>query len=247
MKRTYASDAMYGNNSSKRFKSSKTAKPWRRARKVPPPTRSAIQKAISAARETKVCYQRLSEASLNTIGSSGVFPYSLPVPVQGATSTERIGNRINPIRLEYRYVIHNNSAQTVYIRVLLLRVRQGNAVLDSTIQNELFDGTGGLDVAMAGNLTDLIAPINTAEYVPMHDEIVTLGYDAAGYSSPNSRVHHGRIIGKPLSTMVFEDKDSHHPTNDRYVALLIARRADSDEASGETFEFSYDARMYYKD
>jgi len=195
-------------------------KTYRKKPRVPKYTKSAIQRAILASRETKAVHARLNESNLSTVGSSGFFPYAFPVPAVGAQSNQRVGTKISPIKLSLNWLIHNNSSTTLYVRMLVLRVRQGYMLPNAGIKDNLFEaaGSGVQDITLQGNLTDLIMAIDPSEFQIMYDQVHTFGQDTSGNAYPN-----------------------------RYVTCLLARRADGDENLGEAFEFSYDMRMYYKD
>jgi len=231
-----------------------SSRPVKRTRKnhkkkapVAAPTRSAIQKAIAASRETKTCYASGIEQSLNTVGSYGFKAYSWAVPANGTDSTDRIGNKINPTRLQLRLICHNNMPVTLYQRLLVLRVKQGNAIADANIADELFDNWNGQDKSVQGVLSDLVSPINGEEYVVMHDEVVEMGYTTANMATASSRAYSRVLSFTPLKNMTFDDKDGHQPTTNRYVFCVITKRADADESTGESIELTYDVRMEFKD
>lgn len=243
--RTYSQtqDYSYAATNPKRQKTAIPAK----KRSVPKVTRTAIQRAIAASRETKEVVYRGLEAGLLTVSPNSLYPYSFPVPSVGTSSVGRIGNHINPTGLEMKYLIHNNSNQTIYARVLCLRVKQGYLLQDTAIDDALFEGTGGTDVGCYGDLRDVNATVDRGEYVVMYDRVHVLGYDVAGYSSPNPRVAIGKAKLKPLKNMHFEDITALQPVTDRYVMLVIPRRVDADESLGEGLELSWDLSMQYKD
>jgi len=229
--------------SNKRFKTTTQTK----KRAVSKPTKSAIRALISASRETKEVINRGVEFLLSTVSGEDIYITNFPVPQTGNGSHNRVGREISPIKLSMKYLLHNNSSQTLYVRAMVLRVRQGYALANGDLDNRLFEGTGGQDVRPAGDIKDMISTPDRQEFVVMYDRIHTLGYDAAGYSSPNPRVAIGIKDFVPLKSMHFEDNDFDQPITDRYILVMIPRRSDNDESLGEALEFTSDLTMLYKD
>lgn len=207
-------------------------------------TNAAIRKAVQAARETKKVYERNQELSLTTVGGGGFYRYDYPIPQQGPDSHERIGTKINPTHLEVKYLINNNDTKWLYVRLLVVRIKQGN--LGPTMAS-FFDGTAGADVGLTGTTHDIICPINHEELQVMNDQVITVApgqnYNGGGFAP----VKFGTIKSKPLKNMVFSDSGGSNSVNHRYSLFVIGRRSDNDESLGETFEFSYDMTMLYKD
>jgi len=214
---------------------------------VSKPTKSAIRALISAARETKEVINRDTEFQLATVSPNDIYVSNFPVPQSGSGSHQRVGREISPVKLRMRYLMHNNSSQTIYVRALVLRVKQGYALANEDIDNRLFEGLAGTDVRPAGTVLDMLSQVDRQEFTVMYDRIHTLGYDAAGYSSPNPRVVVAKQDFKPLKNMHFEDNDFDQPIADRYILVTIPRRSDNDESIGETLEFTYDLTMLFKD
>lgn len=217
----------------------------KRVKPSPGVSKAAVRKAIAAARETKHVFTELSEANLSTVSASIPYTYFFPVPGIGPSSNERIGNKINPTSLSLKVLLHNNSSQTVHARLLVMKLKHSLTVTE--IQNEIFEGIAGQDVTVDGSLQDLIKRPNREAFVIMHDEIITLGYDAAGYSSPFSRAAVRSLRFKPNMTQIYHDEDLARPVTNDYVFCLLPKRSDADESLGETIEFSWNAEMWYKD
>lgn len=227
--------------------------PSKMARTIPKPsaalrsyTNAAIRKAVQAARETKKCSSRNQEVSLTTIGGGGYYIYDFPVPDIGASSEDRIGCKITPTKMQFKWLFNNNSTKDVFMRVCVLRSKQGRAYSNSDLMSKVFDGTGGYDGTVTGTVHDLIATINEEELQVVRDFNVQIG-PSQNYNVAHAPVKMGVVNFKPSSQMVFTDDSSQSSVNHRYIVLLIPRRADNDESTGETVEFSYDMSMWFKD
>lgn len=216
------------------------------------PTRTAIQRAISAARETKECHVNLTEVLLSTIGGNagaGAYIFTCPVPNPGTTVVGRIGNRINPISLNIKMMFHNNSGTLINARVVVMRVKQGNAITNTGVASGIFNSaTGGQDLTIQGDLSDLIRTIDSSQNAVMYDQVIPLGYIAVGYASAQPKIAIRSIKLKPLTSMVFEDGEAvTDPALNRYVLMVIPRNANGDEDTGSSLEFTYFMEMKFKD
>ena len=227
MKRTVTLDAP-----TKSFKSSAN----KRAKPSPPVSAATIRKAIAAARETKHVFTELTEANLSTVSASIPYTYFFPVPAVGPSSNERIGNKINPTSISLKCLLHNNGSKVVHARLLVLKLK--HSLTTTEIQNELFEGINGQDVTVDATLQDLIKRPNREAFVVLHDEIITLGYEAAGYSTPHSRAAVRSLRFKPNANQIYHDEDLARPVINDYVFALLPKKTDADESLGETIEFS---------
>jgi len=233
-------------NYGKVYKRQKKSKIYRMP-SVPAATRRAITSAVARARETKYAFAGVQEANLTTVTPATPFLYNFPDVRQGTQSYERVGNKIEPTKLEASFIMHNNSSVTVYARVMVFRLK-GSFVSNAILQNEFFEGVLGQDQPISNNLSDLIRKHDKETIDMMYDEVIPLGYEAAGYSTPNARMAHRKLSFKPrVKNMVYQDTDQTQPVKDNYWLGVIFRRADDDENIGETIEFTNELGMYYKD
>lgn len=227
--------------------------PSKMSRTVPKPsagirsyTNAAIRKAVQAARETKKVHERNQEISLSTIGGGGYYIYDFPTPQLGASSEDRIGCKISPTRISLKWLLNNNSTKDVFCRILVLRSKQGRAYANADLMNKVFDGTGGYDGTVTGTVHDLIAPINEEELQVVRDFNVHVG-PGQNNNTAVSTVKLGSVVFKPSAQMTFTDDGAVDSVNNRYILVLMPRRGDNDESTGETIEFSYDMTMLFKD
>jgi len=225
------------------------AKTYRKARpnaKMSSAMVQQVKRLVNQTRETKYLTQWNIEQSINT---NWATPYVLPItlsPSQGSQSNQRVGNKISPVGFKFSAVLHNNSSQTVMVRLLIMQIMDGKTS-DSNVCNTLFEGAGGQDVTPTPTMISLIRKVNREEFIVLKDDIIALGYDAAGYSSPNPRVVAYKHYAKLSGEQTFHDINDELPENDRIVVVLLPVRADGDESLGESVEISYTSDFYYKD
>lgn len=237
MKRTVTID----NGPSKRFKTSKNAKATRRSL-VPQATRSAIQRAISAARETKMVTVNVSEQAISSLTPSFTM-YRYPVPNAGSSVHERVGNKISPVGLKLTFLLHNNNGSyEQYVRLLLIAIPDGQ-IADTNVTGAPFESNGN-DATPSGYLHDLIRKTNREEFKVLKDWVVPLGTTTGG-----QRIFHDKHYIKLGHTpdMVFMDSQPREPQNTRYALLVLNRESDADESVGSSIELSFAMDFYYKD
>lgn len=239
-KRAYSQD---GPKTYKRQKKS----PMYRTPGVPVATRKAIRNAVGRARETKYNFRTIQEANLSTLALGEPFLYFWPEVRVGNRSYERVGNSIEPVKLDCNFILHNNSSQTVYVRAMVFRYKK-TFVDAATLTNQFYEGILGQDQPAQGNIADIIRRPDKDAIDMMYDEVITLGYEAAGYASPNPRMCCRKMSFKPrVKRMIYQDADQDTPIKDQYFLAFAMARADNDENTGETVEMSNDLGMFYKD
>lgn len=184
----------------------------------------------------------LSEANLSTLSANGAYVYRWPVPPVGASSNERIGNKIKMTGLSAKYLIYNPSSVTIWVRMLVLRVKEGRQLTDTEIVNELYDGGSAQDVGPAGTLPDLIKRINKERFTVLQDKIETIDISNGG-----QKVAVGTYWRRFNTDMIFADEILDEAVNQRYVMVVVPLEADGDESLGSNFELTHTLSMYYKD
>lgn len=243
MKRSYSSN--YASN--KRFKSQKVPVYQKRAsRSVPTATRTAMQRAIASARETKMSSFASSEVGLTTLVTTNQV-YNWNYPASGSDSNQRVGNKVSPTGASLRMVLRNNSSQTILCRVIVFKVLAGTSKSNQEVWDNLLEQSDGTDGPPSATLGNFIRKVNRESFKVLKDDVLTLGYETAGYSSPNPRAVIYKNYFKLSGTDVFHDKGFEPPVNNRLCWAVLPLRADGDESTGESLEMSFACDYYYKD
>jgi len=182
------------------------------------------------------------ELQLSTLSGSGAYVYRWPIPPVGASSNERIGNKIKTTGLSMKYLLYNPSGVACWVRVLVLKVKEGRQLSDTEIVQELFDGGSAQDVGPAGTLPDLIKRINRERFTVMADKI-----ELVDVSNGGQKVATGTFWRKLNTDMIFADEIQDEAVNQRHVVVFVPLEADGDESLGSTIELTHTMSMYYKD
>jgi len=205
-----------------------------------------VTKAINRSRETKMTTSYSNEVAGTTLTAPGVYFMTFNQPAVGAANWQRVGNQIQPVKTSLRIAFWNSSVNTIYMRMLVLKVHDGQ-MTNNEVAATLFESFAGTDVAGTGITSDLVRVVNRESFTVLKDEVIVLGYESAGYSSPNSAAIVKSYYVKQSGTLVYPDGSTQAPINDRILALIVPMEADGDENIGSSFKFSYAQSMYYKD
>jgi len=206
----------------------------------------AIKRYNWKLRETKMISAYLDEQTLNTL-STTVDIVDFPAPALGPCANQRIGNKIQGVGIKINMLFHNNAAVPVFVRMILLKVPQGDAYTNSTIRANILElstpgGSGEVSAPVNGRLTDITRQINRGEMIVIRDKVITLNG-----TSVDTGVSMQQFYVRTPHMYHFADSDFTLPINYRYVIALIPRQANADESLGSTVEYTYTLTTYFKD
>jgi len=206
----------------------------------------AIKRYNWRLRETKMISSYLEEQTLNTL-STTVDIINFPAPSYGPAANQRIGNKVQGVGIKVNMLFHNNAALPIFVRMLLLKVPQGDGYSDSSIRSNIFDQSapGNVPDTSAptnGRLTDITRQINRGEMAVIRDKVIVLNG-----TTVDTGVSMQQFYVRTPHMYEFADSDTTLPMNTRYVIALILRQANADESTGNTVEYTYTLSTYFKD
>lgn len=241
MKRTVSLDPMP--QTTKRFRSTPSYRKRYNAKPSTAQVRSIVQRAIFKESETKISSITNNEVYANTISPNPIV-FIVPVPEQGVSSHQRIGNKIRGVGISSKLLLHNNAGNTpCWVRCTLVEVLDGQ-MTDTEIQNDLFEGTSDSTVGLGGSVVEVVKKYDREYYKVLKDEVIGLH----GNTDPDSV----KIINfyKKLNgqEMKFNDAFATRPVGtSRFVWIVYAREADGDESLGTNVEISCTFDYYFKE
>lgn len=206
----------------------------------------AIKRFNWKARETKMIANYADEQTLNTLGTT-VDIVNFPVPAYGSANNQRIGNKIQGVGIKINMLFNNNAAGPIFVRMILLKVPQGDSYTDSSIRSNIFESSfpGNVpdtSLPVNGRLTDITKVINKGEMIVIRDKVIILNGN-----SVDTGVSIQQFYVRTPHMYEFADSDQTLPLNARYVIAMIPRQCNADESTGSTVEYTYTLSTYFKD
>jgi len=159
----------------------------------------------------------------------------------GSANTERVGDKISPFGVWLSYILHNNSAVPVYVRVILVEVNDG--AFTSIDSSWLMDANGDPQGLTADRLSDINFTLNKHEFKVLYDKkhrVAGLG-DGTGIETV-MKSHLCKLRG----SRVFQDATAADSKSRNVRLLTICRGADND-TTPNVVEMTYSTKYYYKD
>lgn len=211
---------------------------------------SAVYGAIKSfnwrQRETKMIANYAEEQTLNTLGTT-VEIINFPAPAYGSANNQRIGNKVQGVGIKINMLFNNNAAGPIFVRMILLKVPQGDSYTDSSIRSNIFENSFPGNVPdtstpVNGRLTDITKVINKGEMIVIRDKVIVLNGN-----SVDTGVSIQQFYVRTPHMYEFADSDQTLPLNARYVIAMIPRQCNADESTGSTVEYTYTLSTYFKD
>lgn len=207
--------------------------------------RAIVRQELSRTQETKYIKTQQSEVLMNTLTNAYIF--SLDYPLQGVGPANRIGNQIEERGIAVKTLYQKPAGDSVWVRQLLLMLKEGGRMTDSVALSVLFESTAsGVtgNIPASGTMQDIIRKTNREEITVLRDEIVKLG-SQNGNADCQWTKHY---IKYPHGTMAsFTNDPADVPVTPRFVMVCLPLEADGDEGLGQNVELSYVFDYYFRD
>jgi len=201
--------------------------------------KKTVNKLINSKIETKRFYTAPYTEQATSSATACQAPFAVYTPTTGTGIENRIGEITKGIGLHMRYILHNNSAVPVYVRVVVFDDVRGQ--LTSDAGNFILDATGAPASLTAETLQDIYAPFNKRECTLLYDKvhrIAGLG-DGTGIET---------ISRKKLLKFNHKNVFVSSTTNSRHTLRVCywVRSADNDTTAA-TCEMTMATTYYFKD
>jgi len=201
--------------------------------------KKTVNKLINSKIETKRFFTAPYTEQTLTSTQLASSPFAVYTPTVGNGIENRIGEITKGIGLHMRYVLHNNSAVPVYVRVVVFDDVRGELTSDAS--NFILDATGQPTDLTADTLQDIYAPFNKRECTLLYDKvhrIAGLG-DGTGIET---------ISRKKLLKFNHKNVFVSSTTNSKHTLRVCfwVRSADND-TTGATIEMTMATTYYFKD
>jgi hypothetical protein len=223
-------------------------KSYRKGTRMRPSNIASIVRSINwRQRETKMISFFQEERQMNTL-STLVDTLDFPVPAIGTAANQRVGNRIDGVGIKLKLLMHNNTSVPVHVRMLILKIPQGERFTNTQIAGELFEQSSPGTTPETGSLpslsgADLIRIVNRGEIIVLRDKVIPLLGNTVDTGIAMEECYI-RIPGR----ITFPDSAFSQQIGPRYLFCLLPRRSDNDEnLAGSIVEYSFSVTTYFKD
>lgn len=233
--------APYSSGSNKKARTSYAAK----ARSAY--VRKTAKQVVTRMAEKKRLSVVFNEKALSTLapGSSGDYVEMTNIAV-GTQRNQRVGQQITLKSLELSGQLHNNATPVKVVRMLVGYVTNQSTPLTSF---EIFedDGTAAWTSGPSSNTTLMLyRKINPVKFTVIKDKLFRVGGINGGDSS-NTQIYKMRIPLKEKKINFEGDNAASQNQDKRLFVLMLAQRADDDEATGSVVEWTQVATLNYLD
>lgn len=207
--------------------------------KVSTPLYRAITNVINRKSETKYKITPVTEVSLSTL-TSPAGDNALNVIAQGNARNEREGNSIMPTFIDIRGQVQATNQEAVWYKLILLE----KDVNDSPA-SDLFETDTGNVSGASQDLKAIYQRMNNHKYKILKTRILKTGTvsNTANDSGAVAMFH----MKCPLKGKMIFDDGVNAPQKRTLSLLVLARRANNDDTTGLTFEYTFNSKFYYKD
>ena len=202
---------------------------------------SAVKRVLAKQAETKFNIVSQTETGVygNTLTSPTNYTY-LNSLNEGFTENQRVGNKVKPMMVNIRGSIQSNSLKPIITKIFVLETNVANDPREDLLENN-----AGNYRPASTDLEAIYARINTAKFKVLRTILLKTGTYANHVGDFGGTQLFNETI-KLKGTYEYEDGET--ACNKRALILLpIFREAQNDEITGETVEFTFNSKLYYKD
>lgn len=226
---------------SKRVTAPKTSKKRKTSKKLA----KSVKRIVKSLSETKCLGTSVREQAVIS-NTTGYVDTSISKLAQGDGPSEYIGKKFNPVGINIRYLLHNNSTVDQFVRVVFALATEDKFAInppDATTEWRM-DVNGQGQALVASRIDDVFAPLNTSELKIIYDK--THFVSGSTNASTPSAIYR-KAYRKLSGTRKTENFLAADTPKGNVRMLVLNRRADNDPATGETIEVTYETRYYFKD
>jgi len=199
-----------------------------------------IAKVLKGKAETKFIGTQALEESVSS-AVQAVIHTDISQIAGGSGNTERVGDKISPYGVWLSYILHNNSAIPIYVRVIMVEANDG--AFTTIGSNWLMDQAGDPQALTAERLSDINFTLNKHEFKVLYDKVHRIA--GLGDGTGIETIMRKRLV-KLRGNRTFQDASSADSKNRNVRLLTIARGADND-TTANVVEMTFSTKYYYKD
>lgn len=230
---------MKGWKKTKKRARSKSSKAMKKKVKL---TRQVARNVLRSTLETK-CHNVLQDGVALTSATAAFIYNDLTRVPQGIGDHQRIGDKISGFRLSLKWMFAATTALpqgTGFIRLVLFAAEKD--YFDAASDNFILDTSNNPTALSAGNLDDIVAPLNKKDMSVFLDKVYQFGATDSG-----SRDKQKTGVMSPKLNMTFQyDSNTTEDARKNNMRLLVFIRT-STAASTCLGNLTFRSRFFYKD
>jgi len=193
------------------------------------------KKVVKSQIETKKTSVENIEQSLSTLGD--VENRSLISTALGDGQGGRDGHMLQPVGIDVRGHIKNNTTSPVIVKVMLVRIKNNEA---QPLMDFLETNAGNVNLT-SGDLSTMYRRVNTDSY-----QVLATRFMKIGVEEDNVKLFKMWLPMHKYRKLIYEGTAESEPKYNRIHLIAFGRGTGND---GETFtyELSYNSTFYFKD
>lgn len=201
---------------------------------------SLVRKELMKNAESKALITAQTEFNNGTTLTSPTTIFDMNSVVEGPEENQRIGNMIQPTRLDVRGCVKTNDHTPMYHKLILVEMNyQSNPLLDLLEDNLGNYAPANLD------LTAIFARINTTKYKVLATRVLKTGQLSSTADDYGSTAMFN--INIPVTGKIYFEDALAFPQKRRIAMVVISREAGNDTMAGKNVEVTVNSKFYYKD
>lgn len=200
-----------------------------------------VKRVLAKQAETKFNIVAQTESGVygSTLTSPTNFTY-LNALNEGFTENQRVGNKVRPFLLNVRGSVQSNSLKPILTKIFVLETNVANDPRSDLLE----DNTGNFSPAST-DLEAIYQRINTTKFKVLKTLVLKTG-TYANYVGDYGGTKLFNFNVKLNGTYEYEDGET-TPNKRALIIFPIFREAQNDTTTGETVEFTFNSKLYYKD
>lgn len=206
--------------------------------------KAVVRKEMARNSELKVKYNQGQELAVSTL-TQGTNWYDLTAIDQGVGGEDRIGREVMLKGIDLRGHIHNNGANTNWVRIAVFKAYEQTDM--SSLSTIFKRSTDAADFSLITGIRTIYYPFNNTELKCVYDKTIKLNPVATTGSNDESAMFRHFIKRNERIRFEANANEGQDVQRPRYWLAVWAAESAEDVGVGQTIELSYLARTFFSD
>lgn len=197
---------------------------------------SIARRVVNRHIETKKTSEEHTELSMSTLGS--VEDRSLVSTGVGDGHGQRDGHMLQPVGIDLRGHVKNNSTTPIIFKVCLVRIKNNQAIPN----NDFLETNSSNADLTTGDLSTMYRRVNTDSYQVLASRIMKVGVQ-----DDNVKMFKVWLPMYKFRKLIYEGTGGVSEPKFNRIHLIAFGRGTGNDGEDITFELSYNSTFYFKD